>query len=241
MLNEIILPGDKFDLEMINFEKNSKKITYSSKIYDIIEEDKIKAAMPMQKGAVLPLAVNTKYNLYIYTGSGLYKCSATLTERYREDNLYVMILEVYTGLQRYQRREHYRLNCNIELKYRVLAEKEAEMLLKLKTPMDFDNYQQNLGHIKGITLDISGGGMRFVSAYQNQVDDYVLAEFTVPISGKNVSYSILSKIISTREVPNKKHTYEHRVKFENISSKEREMLIKFIFEEERRYRKNEKG
>ena len=50
MLNEIVLPGDKFELEMINFEKNSKKITYSSKIYDIIEEDKIKAAMPMQKG-----------------------------------------------------------------------------------------------------------------------------------------------------------------------------------------------
>lgn len=241
MLDEIILPGDKFDLEMINFEKNSKKVTYSSKIYDIIEEDKIKAAMPMQKGAILPLAVNTKYNLYIYSGSGLYKCRATLTERYREDNLYVMILEVYTGLQRYQRREHYRLSCNIELKYRILAEKEAEMLLRLKTPADYENPQQNSGHIKGITLDISGGGMRFVSAYQNQVDDYVLAEFAVPIAGKTVAYSILAKIISTREVPNKKCTYEHRVKFENISSKERELLIKFIFEEERRYRKNEKG
>ena len=89
MLNEIVLPGDKFDLEMINFEKNSKKITYSSKIYDIIEEDKIKAAMPMQKGAILPLAVDTKYDLFIYTANGLFKCSATLIERYREDNLYV--------------------------------------------------------------------------------------------------------------------------------------------------------
>ena len=70
---------------------------------------------------------------------------------------------------------------------------------------------------------------------------YILADFSVPIAGKTVTYSILSRIISTREVPNKKHTYEHRVKFEDISSKERELLIKFIFEEERRYRKNEKG
>ena len=241
MLNEIVLPGDKFELEMINFEKNSKKITYSSKIYDIIEEDKIKAAMPMQKGAILPLAVNTKYDLFIYTLSGLYKCSATLTERYREDNLYVMILEVYTGLQKYQRREHYRLSCNIDLKYRVLSEKEAELMLRLKTPAEFENPQQNLGYIKGITLDISGGGMRFVSVYECVPDEYILADFSVPIAGKTVTYSILSRIISTREVPNKKHTYEHRVKFEDISSKERELLIKFIFEEERRYRKNEKG
>ena len=241
MLNEIVLPGDKFDLEMINFEKNSKKITYSSKIYDTIEEDKIKAAMPMQKGAILPLAVNTQYDLYIYTGSGLYKCSATLTERYREDNLYVMILEVYTGLQKYQRREHYRLSCNVELKYRILTEKEADLVFKLKTPFEYENLQQNLGYIKGITLDISGGGMRFVSAYESRPDEYMLAEFTIPIAGRNVPYSILAKIISTREVPNKKHTYEYRVKFENISSKERELLIKFIFEEERRYRKNEKG
>lgn len=241
MLSEIVLPGDKFDLEMINFEKNSKKITYSSKIYDIIEEDKIKAAMPMQKGAILPLAVNTQYDLFIYTGSGLYKCSATLTERYREDNLYVMILEVYTGLQKYQRREHYRLGCNVDLKYRILTEKEADLMLKLKTPPEYENMQQNLGHIKGITLDISGGGMRFVSTYESKTEEYLLAEFSVPIAGKVCSYSILSKIISAREVPNKKHTYEYRVKFENISSKERELLIKFIFEEERRYRKNEKG
>lgn len=241
MLSEIVLPGDKFDLEMLNFEKKSKKITYSSKIYDIIEEDKIKAAMPMQKGAIVPLAINTKYELYIFTNNGLYKCRATLTERYREDNLYVMILEVYTGLQKHQRREHYRLSCNIDLRYRVLTEKEAEMMLRLKTPEDYENSQQKAGLIKGITLDISGGGMRFVSAYANLIDEYILAEFSIPVNGKIVNYNLLSRVIATREVPNKKNTYEHRVKFENISVKEREQLIKFIFEEERRYRKNEKG
>jgi len=241
MLNEMVHPGDKIELEMINFEKKTKKITYSSKIYDIIEENKIKAGMPMQKGAILPLALDTKYDLYIYTGSGLFKCSATLTERYKEDNLYVMILEVYTGLQKYQRREHYRLGCNIDLKYRLLTEKEVDLMLKLKTLPDYENSQQNLGHIKGITLDISGGGMRFVSVYESIPNEYMLAEFSIPIAGKYVTYNILSKIVSVREVPNKKHTYEYRVKFEDISSKERELLIKFIFEEERRYRKNEKG
>ena len=148
---------------------------------------------------------------------------------------------MYTGLQKYQRREHYRLSCNVDLRYRILTEKEAELMLRLKTPVEFENSSRNVGLIKGITLDISGGGMRFVSAYESKPDEYMLMEFSIPVAGKIVTYSILSRIISTREVPNKKHTYEHRVKFEDISSKEREQLIKFIFEEERRYRKNEKG
>lgn len=241
MLTEIILPGDKFDMEMLNFEKKTKKITYSSKIYDIIEEDKIKAALPMQKGVIIPLPVNTKYELYIYAGSGLYKCRATLIERYKEGNMYIMVLEVFTGLQKYQRREHYRLTCNIDLKYRALTEKEADMMLKLKVPDSFENDTQNEGYIKGITLDISGGGLRFVSAYANLVGDYILAEFSIPIDGKRFSYSLLARTVMTREVPNKRHTYEHRVKFEGISAAEREQLIRFVFEEERRYRKNEKG
>ena len=241
MLTEIVRPGDKFDLEILNFEKNAKKITYSSQIYDIIEEGKIKAALPMQKGAIVPLQVNEKYELFIYTKSGLYKCRANLSERYKEGNFYVMILEIYTGLQKFQRREHYRLNCNIDMKYRVLNEKDAETILKLKTPSDPDSSDQNTGYIKGITLDISGGGLRFVSTHEHQVNDYILADFSVPISGKRFSYSLLARIVVTKEVPNKRHTYEHRVKFEGISVAEREQLIRFIFEEERRYRKNEKG
>ena len=241
MLSKIILPGDKFELEMINFEKKSKKTTYSSKIYDIIEEDKIKAAMPMQKGNVIPLSVNTQYELYIYSEKGLYKCRATLTERYKEGNLYVMVLEVYTGLQKYQRREHYRLNCNVDLKYRILTEEEADIINKHGTPDDLEDVQQNSGFIKGITLDISGGGLRFVSGQSNLTGSYILAEFTVPVAGKSVTYSLPAKIITTRPVPNKINAYEHRVKFETISAREREKLIKFIFEEERRYRKNEKS
>ncbi|HCM12943.1 MAG TPA: flagellar brake protein, partial [Lachnospiraceae bacterium] len=35
--------------------------------------------------------------------------------------------------------------------------------------------------------------------------------------------------------------YEYRVEFKNIRKRDREDLIKYIFEQERRRRKNEKG
>ena len=38
MLSEIIHPGDKFDIEILKkIEKNAKKTTYSSQIYDMIK------------------------------------------------------------------------------------------------------------------------------------------------------------------------------------------------------------
>jgi c-di-GMP-binding flagellar brake protein YcgR len=41
-------------------------------------------------------------------------------------------------------------------------------------------------------------------------------------------------------LPNDSTKYEHRVEFENISKEYREILIKYIFEEERMMRKSAK-
>ena len=73
------------------------------------------------------------------------------------------------------------------------------------------------------------------------IGQYILLEFAVMVDDKKVEYSQLSKVIYTREVPTKANTYEHRVQFERITIPERELLIKFIFEQERRYRNIEKS
>lgn len=241
MFKGIVFPGEKFEIGPLKFNENEKKIMYDSEIYDTIDSNKIKAAVPIKKGALVSLDINSKYELYIHAPGGLYRCRAVLTELYKEGNLYVMILEIYTTLQEYQRREYYRLTCNIDLKYKLLTKEETDMIMQFKELASYTNDLQTVGLIKGITLDISGGGMRFVSASDANEGDYILAEFNVEVGGKPVKYRLLSTVVMTRELPNRKHIYEHRVKFEKISAKDREQLIKFIFEEERRLRKREKG
>lgn len=236
MLTEIIHPGDKFDIEILNnFNKNEKKTTYSSQIYDIIEPDKIIAMLPLNKGVVVPLPINEKYEMVIYAKSALYKCRSILKERYRDNNMYVMVLEIYTGFNKCQRREYYRFSYSFDLRYYMLEE-------DFDIEHDVDKIgPENKGSIQGISIDISGGGMRFVSQKRAEIGRYMLLEFDIMVSGNKVSYSQLAKVIQTKEIHTKKDTYEHRVQFEKITIPERELLIKFIFEQERRYRNIEKS
>ena len=59
--------------------------------------------------------------------------------------------------------------------------------------------------------------------------------------GKSKEYTLISKILSVRELPDRQGLYEHRAQYINIDTLDREEIIRFIFEEERKHRKKEKG
>jgi c-di-GMP-binding flagellar brake protein YcgR len=48
-------------------------------------------------------------------------------------------------------------------------------------------------------------------------------------------------IVSSGRIINRLGVYEHRAEFNDITQKDREALIKYIFEQERRRRRNDKG
>ena len=49
------------------------------------------------------------------------------------------------------------------------------------------------------------------------------------------------KVIAVRELDEHRGLYEHRAQYINIDTMEREEIIRFIFEEERKHRKREKN
>ena len=51
----------------------------------------------------------------------------------------------------------------------------------------------------------------------------------------------MAKILTVRELEDRPGIYEHRAQYINIDTADREEIIRFIFEEERKYRKREKG
>ena len=249
MLSKIVKLGDQLELTKLNvsaissekFSKNIKKKTYFSKIYDIIGKDKLKIAMPMDGTQVIVPTINTRYELSIRTKGGIYHCKGIMIERYKENQLYIMILEIYTGLQKFQRRQHYRLACNLRITYRVLSTVEADLLTDPDALEAFQEAVSEQGYLKGVTLDISGGGMRFTSEQPIEQNASILCKFSISVEGEENSFSVISHLVQSKEMPHRRKQYEHRVRFGHISNRDRETLIRFIFEEERRYRKNKKG
>jgi len=249
MLSQIVKPGDRLELTKVsssaisseNFSKNEKIKTYFSRIYDIIEEDKLKIAMPTEGTCLAVVGLNTKYEICMFTDSGLYRCRGTVVERYKENALSVAIIEIDTGIQKFQKRQHYHFGYHLELLCQILTEKEAELLIESNSSEDLSEFLSDRNSIKGITLELSGSGIRFVSDCVMEQGNYILCHFSVMIQGEEKPLSIVSRLIQSRKMPNRKNTYEYHVQFVNITNRDKEDLIRFIFEEERRYRKNKKG
>ena len=93
--------------------------------------------------------------------------------------------------------------------------------------------------MEGTALDISGGGIRFVSDRKLEKDQEILISLDISYGKQSKSYGLLGRVIMSYEAKSKVGLYEHRIEFINMQGGVRESLIKYIFEEERRQRQLE--
>ena len=66
-------------------------------------------------------------------------------------------------------------------------------------------------------------------------------KFKLTVLEREKLFLLAAKIIYSNEIENRENEYENRVKFEFIDTTTREEIIKYIFDEERKNRKNGKG
>jgi c-di-GMP-binding flagellar brake protein YcgR len=88
-------------------------------------------------------------------------------------------------------------------------------------------------------VDISGGGLRFVSNYAYEPGMLVHCCYSLNIEGKYKEYNLVGKVLYVDET-NKPGLYEHRVQYIDINTEDREEIIRFIFDEERKNRRKER-
>ena len=238
MISKYINVGDRIDIESIKNTSSSstERKTYKSQVFDIELEDRIKVAMPMEQGRVILLPVDEELNLCFYTPSGLFQCLGRVADRYKSNNIFVLVMDLTTDIRRYQRREYYRLNCVLSMKSTMINQSDvasySEKVQFIDTDLTFDN---------GTMVDISGGGARFISNVKYPKDSNILFTFDLFVNDKLTSYKLLGKVLLSQEIHGREGEYEHRIMFVNIMNDDRESIIKYIFEEERKIRRREKG
>lgn len=235
MLNEYVKPGNVIEIidkDLDNPEERSAK-TLRTRIFDIVSDDVIKVTIPTVQGKLQLIETDGEYDVYFYTSNGLYQCTCTVKDRYRSNAIPIMELELQSNLRRYQRREYYRLNCMLEMKCHAFDEEETDEYIKT------GNYSTATG-LRGpnaVMVDISGGGARFVSVDSYEVGALILFRFSLKQATGNKEYSIVGRVVYSEVMENMGGKYENRAQFVDIENTERESIIKYIFEEERRIRK----
>ena len=206
--------------------------TYKSSVYDILDEGRLEIVMPKDQTKLVLLPVDGEYDVCFYTHGGMYRADVRIIEIQKINGIYVLVTEMISNLHKYQRREYYRFNCIIEMMAREMTKKEtdiyAEGLAELLPQSDM---------IRGVIVDISGGGARFVSRQLFRESSMILMRFELPILDMEKSFLLVGRVIYSSEIVNRANEFENRVKFELIDSVTREKIIRYIFNEERKNRK----
>lgn len=231
---DIVSPGDRVDLQLIsdNINDNPEDAPfYITKVYDVDDDGDVDIVMPMEKLKVVLLSIDDEYELFFYAKKGIYTCKATVIERYKEDNTFIATLEPYTELKKQQRREYYRYDCVIGMNTRELSESEAERFYEYKEPELFSDPQD-----KAVIVDISGGGIRFVSSEHYTNGNMILCKYMLNSGDTTKVYTSVIRLLSSFPVANNPKNTEYRGQFMFMDERVREDIIKYIFEEERKMR-----
>jgi len=237
MLSKLVEVGNRVELQLVERLRDSDKgrKVYQSEVYDIKSEDRLEITMPIEQTKLILLPVDSECDVVFFGKNGLYQCFARIIDRYKVNNVYILVLEIATNLRKYQRRDYYRYSCALEMASRSLEEEEIKAV------------EQNEGYYltpglplkQSLIVDISGGGLRFLATYKYEPKSLIYCTYQLLVKGTNKRYELVGKILSVKESETRPGTYEHRVQYINIDETVREEIIKYIFEEERKERRKE--
>ena len=239
MITKFIQEGCKIELQALERSKtlgaDAPKKTYVTKLYEIVTDDTMEVLMPMEQGKLILLSVDQEFDCVFYGQNSLYQCVVRISDRYKSNNVYILLLEIVSNLRKYQRREYYRFSCVLEMGSRNLEKDELEVLEEKPNTLPIP--EKAIPMKNSVIVDISGGGLRFISSEKYDPESFIYCSYNLIINGEKKKYEVVGKVLASKELENRRGTYEHRVQYYNMDSKTREEIIKYIFEEERKSRR----
>lgn len=241
MIEQYVHLGQRVELEAVtriiaDGEPQQLKKVYSSKVFDILSSERLEILMPYEQRKLVLLPVDKEYTMYFYVENGIMECSARIVDRYKTSNTFILVVELLTPLRKYQRREYYRYSCALELETREISEEERTFL---DTPLM--EFVQELPLEKSVIVDISGGGLRFISGQRYKEGTLLYCKYNLSDDEEQKMYEIVGRVLHVMPLEKRPGYFEHRIQYHNIDNRKREEIIRYIFEQERRNRKKEKG
>ncbi|MFQ7575349.1 MAG: flagellar brake protein [Lachnospira sp.] len=237
--NQVLRVGDKIELKIIKTRSGltpAEERVYVSQILDMHKE-KITAAMPIYEGHIIPLEVGSVLETYFYTAKGIFKTECIIQTRGREENVHIMVLSLLDDISKYQRREYYRLPCNIEVEVTPMHVTEVISYSKEHVmPQEMMNEM-----IKGMIIDLSGGGIKIVTKIEFRKNDYLAVKFFINLDSGLKEIKLIGRVVASIQSPNDRHYYYNRVQFKEISMEIRDSIVKYIFEQQRKIQQKERG
>ncbi|SDZ85379.1 c-di-GMP-binding flagellar brake protein YcgR, contains PilZNR and PilZ domains [Pseudobutyrivibrio sp. ACV-2] len=240
-------PGTPIEFEFAStnsdIENNIEddRSVYISSVFGITKKGEVIFHIPTRKGHIVTIPMDVPFNAIFNTKKGLFQLTGVITKRGRLENYPVYVLEPMNGLKKVQRRDYYRLQCLIPIMVLPIPEEVAILPNMELVEADLERYGNTYGiPVSGTILDISGGGAKFNSDLDVITERYMYVSFKLVSNTINHTINAIAKRVRS-EYKTEKRIYEHRIEFLFKEPEDRETIIKYIFDEERRIRKKDQG
>ena len=204
--------GDKIQVISLNRLKKTEYVSQIAEIYD----DYIEIFNPIYKNSLVYFSYDEDLKIIILKSEAIFEFQSKVIGK-RHGKIPIVRLKATSVLSKIQRRDYYRLKTTKAIRFKKIYP---------------DDIFSDISHYyDGILLDISGGGMLFCSKYEMNKGDSLEVELFLNDDKKIVLYgNIIRKNFNIQ----KSFLYEYGVKFENLDLSDKDLLIRFIFNEQRK-------
>ncbi len=239
---KVLKPGNKVDLRLLsqieaNQEKESQEeiLVFKSQIYDLNDNGRIQMAIPMLGGEMIRFPAGAMLEALFYTNSAVYKGHMEVTSIVKDGNMPVLQGLIRNKLEKYQRRQYYRLDKMIDVSYSLTEQSEEDTGSQdgfLATR--YQEATESVEIYQASTINISGGGMKLLTSSRLEKGQRVLLDFLLGPAGEREAYHVLGEVIESSPIEGVNAKFVTRVQFLSLSESKQEQIIKYIFNEERR-------
>ena len=210
--------------------------TYISSIYDILEDGTFELDMPSRAGKVILLPMNLRYELVFVSEKGMWMAQAQIDERYKKGSFYLLRAKLVGQIEKFQRREYFRLDCMITTKF-LAIDLDEQTILRISDISKLLSVNEELRNSMGLgtIMDLSGGGARVTTTKDVGDVSYMLLQFTIDGTEKR-EIEVFARILEKRKIPGSQNLF-YRLRFLFRDKSWQEYIIKYIFEEQRKMRR----
>lgn len=208
-LREILAIGQRLQVTWKNRVYSSLLLDISSNYLDI--------GVIQAVGEQIYLAPGTSVSIgFGVPAKGYYRFNTKVLQEIAEPGPAVR-LAYPSQIERVQQRKHYRLPVLLQLSFRVINDLRSH---------------RSMITCQGHTVDISGGGMQFVSQEELKFGDRLEVDMQ---AGQSLPSDLIGIVLRT--VDNFDGTYQASIQFENMDRQQEEAIIRYIFQEQVRRRR----
>ncbi len=209
--------GNKLEVELFN--QNNERIPPQlvSQFERFLPDGSIEVLAPIHSGRIYPVRRGVEMDIIYQRQGDLYKFRAVALERTFAGNIYLLRIMPISGEEHLQRRFFFRYNCILDICYRMFANKDTKS-------------EERGSFIKSIIKDISGGGLCLFINEKPGYGYYVEGNLDI---GSNLHF--IGRIVRVINIHDKgPYKYEVGIEFIDIKDLEREKVISFIFDSQRK-------